>query len=101
MTSRDRADPVTRSHARARPYSLSRVRVQESEIALKHDAAAHRESVWRPTQWKRVSMFGMMLISGLLLTCLFEFSFWTNFGTNIWYGWRIAALQIELLARPA
>lgn len=82
----------------ARIFLPKRVSKREREIELKRDKAAAKETVWRPTLWKRSNMVFTSLIHALFLTLIVEFSFWEDFGTYIWHiivGLKFVAVWAE------
>ena len=75
-----------------------RVSKREKEIEMKRDKAAEKESVWRPTMWKRSNMVLTSIVFALFLTLIVEFSFWEEFGTWIWHiivGLKFVAVWAE------
>jgi len=62
----------------------TRISKREQEIEKKRDAAASKESVWCPTLWKRANMVFTSYVMAVFLVVIVEFSFWEDFGDNIW-----------------
>eukprot|EP01029_Cantina_marsupialis_P013339 TRINITY_DN2955_c0_g4_i3.p1 TRINITY_DN2955_c0_g4~~TRINITY_DN2955_c0_g4_i3.p1 ORF type:complete len:2510 (+),score=474.52 TRINITY_DN2955_c0_g4_i3:87-7616(+) len=77
-----------------------RVSKREREIELKRDEAAQKESIWIPTMWKRSNMAFTSVILALCLIFVVEFSFWSDFGTYIWFvivALRFIGIGVELI----
>jgi len=68
----------------ARIFLPKRVSKREKEIEKKRDERANKESVWIPTVWKRSNLIFTSYLAGLYCLLLFEFSFWSKFGTYYW-----------------
>ena len=62
-----------------------KVSKRETELALKRDKMAEKESIWAPTLWKRSNLMFASIMMGVFLVFIVEFSLWGEFGDYIWY----------------
>jgi hypothetical protein len=84
----------------AQIFLPKRVSKREKEIEMKRDKQAQKETVWVPTLWKRSNFMFASVIMGIFCTILIELSFWSNFGTYVWFlilAFRPAGIVLDLV----
>ncbi|RLN47833.1 hypothetical protein BBJ28_00001738 [Nothophytophthora sp. Chile5] len=89
------------------------IAISEKVMAEQNDREARERSIWWPTQWKRANMIFTSIVLGLFLVLMLEFSFWSMFGSYMFYvivaqefvnakveGWIESQLKEALLMAP-